>query len=418
MQHQLAALAKKLTSPAVIYLVALVLSRAGAIFLIPLYTRHLSQADYGALALAGTVVALVPTFASLSLTTAIQKFYFTERGESKSACVCNWTALSCLVFGLVLQALILWVAQTSASGLYSRSGASLVLWASIGSALTQIPSTFLRAKQRALAASGFPLIQFFASCAMGYYLVSVQQRGLQGAIEALFVSNALTGLAALIFVVSIRGSWSTLVLREALRFSLPFIPQVAANQLQGVFDRWALEGTGLKDELGRFALATQLMAPASMMVSAYNDATAPKFGAAFQGEGEKGLHHLVRSFEIKYALAGLVPSVVIALAVPLVAHIPLSPPLIDVKFYPAFGLLPVLAFTAVIDALYYPPINILFFAGKSTLIFYATLASGVLNVVLNLVLVTRWGLSGILVARVGSVAARTLLMRWFASRTA
>jgi len=93
----LSRLASLSRSPAAVYLAAVVLSRAGAFLLIPLYTRRLTLEEYGQYALFLTLLAFLSTFMSAGLLSAIPKAYFSEEdraeGKRRAAEVSRWLAL-------------------------------------------------------------------------------------------------------------------------------------------------------------------------------------------------------------------------------------------------------------------------------------------------------------------------------------
>src|SRR5579862_8778204 len=98
------------TGPAVIYLIASVLAKAGAFLLIPLYTRKLSREEYGDYALAQTLISILPTLLSLGLFSAVSRFYFegTDRiaARERVGGVARWLVLITLATALVLQVVI------------------------------------------------------------------------------------------------------------------------------------------------------------------------------------------------------------------------------------------------------------------------------------------------------------------------
>src|SRR5437868_1455976 len=69
-------LSKALGTTVVVYLIASVLSRAGSVLLVPLYTRKLTSAEYGTYGLIMSAVAILPSCWTLGLNAAISKVYF------------------------------------------------------------------------------------------------------------------------------------------------------------------------------------------------------------------------------------------------------------------------------------------------------------------------------------------------------
>lgn len=400
---------KRAVGAAGVYTLSSVLSRAGAIVLIPLYTRRLSLADYGDYALAQTVMQILPSVLSLGLVSAVARFFFEGRdvatAQARTAAVARAQILLSVAFAALLQAGVLLARPGGTTGLFGRWELSCMVWASAGGAIAAIPSAYLRVRQRPIATSLFQLGQFLCFTGAGILLVSVLGRGLRGSIEAAALAYVVNGLAAVVFVLrALKGPLRRDVLREALRFSLPFVPHYVASQSQLIADRWTMKGAGLAEALGGYSLASQLATPTSMLVGAWNDAVGPSFGEAYRTGGLPALAarywSWVRTFLVVAGGGSLLT----------VAGLPVVGLLVGDAFRHALWITPWLLCSIIIETLYYPSFDVLFFANRSGVIPFITALSTFLSVALNILLVPRYGVVGAIAARLCSMSVRSAVI--------
>src|SRR5690349_19047870 len=90
--------------PLAIYLGASILARVGSFVLIPLYTRKLTEAEYGEYALAQTIVNILPIFLTLGIFIAIPRYFYDgtkEESHAKAASVARWLLVLTAIGGVV-----------------------------------------------------------------------------------------------------------------------------------------------------------------------------------------------------------------------------------------------------------------------------------------------------------------------------
>jgi O-antigen/teichoic acid export membrane protein len=391
-----------------VYLTATVLSRLGGFVLIPLYTRGLTEGEYGDYSLAVSAIALLPVLLSLGLNSTIPKAFFGEAdpevatrrvgGLARAALVL--TAVGCLV-GVGVA-----VAVSRRSGLFAPWEASCVMAAVFGAMASSVPDAYFRARQRPVPAAAFQLAQFFLSVTAGVVLVRFFHRGLRGSLEALAVTNLVVGCVALAFIqLRLPGRADRTMLRTALAFSLPLIPHFVANWMQGAIDRWLLKSFGLTAQLGNYALASQLASPIVMIILAWNDTTSARLGEIFRDGGVTAMLRVRRRLYLGYVAIPIVFGMLLLAVRPLIVAV-----LGAGKFSAAARLLPLLVGSMVFEVLYYPSSNLLYFAGQTRAIAAVTLSSAALSVLLNVVMIPRWGVEGAIAARTSALVVRSLLI--------
>lgn len=396
-----------------IYLGAAGLAKGAAIVLVPIYTRQLESAAYADYMLVLTAIGMLSPVLSLGLANAVVRAYFDatpEEGTQKSASLARWLVVvtGALALGSQLVALLL---LGDGPGIGSRAVVSMVTWAAAGSGIGAVVPLYLKAARKPMWAAGIQLFQFISALSAGLVLVIVLDRGVRGAIEAACVASAAEGLVGLAFVFGyLRGAVQPGSLRAGLRFSLPLVPHVLANQLQGVADRWVFKALGLEPLLGRYAVATQLAAPVALVVGAHNDTAAASLGEVWRSSGRHGLAAALPRHFKAYALSAALPGLVLVTTIPLL-HFVVGP-----RFASGLVWLPALAAIAVIEALYYPSSNAIYYAAPNPRAIAAvTLSSGLLSLGLNVLLVPTLGVLGAVTARAVALSVRAAAM-WLVAR--
>ena len=404
----------RLKGPAAIYLLAGILTRVGFILLIPLYSRKLNPEQYGDYVLAQTALSVAPAFV-LGLPAALSRFYFDSPNRALSqgrvGGVAKLTIIVTLAVGGMTQGLILLLARASATGLFSRWSLTCVLVAAAGNVLALVPVQFLRDAQRPLAAVAFQLAEFLLILGTGIFLVSSLERGLEGSLEGLAITYAVLGLASIIFTYAFLGGRVSMELsKEALRFSMPYIPHYVANWVQGVADRWTMKLSGAGASLGPYSLGSQLSTPSSLVVNAWNLERGPRTGELYREGGLPAIRSNLRVIVRSYVAAAAVPSVV------LIAAIPVLRLYIGAKFYSALWYLPALLLISFIDALYHPFFQVVYYDSKSRWISTVTATSAVASIALSAVFVPLFGVWGAVLARGASTLVRTCSLGFAARR--
>lgn len=405
----LARLRRAARDPAAIYFLAAGISRAANFFLVPLYTRKLSPAEYGDYAFAQLIIAVLPIFLTCGLTAAVSRFYYdgadSEAGARRVGGIARWLVVITLVGTIVIQALVLTVGRRGQPGVGHAWELSCMLWAAEGGVIAGIPPIYLRARQSAMKAAAFQIGQFFAELLSSLILVGYLERGLRGAIEASAAAWTVQGCIGLGFVlVALRGSMTRQLLAEGLRFSLPFVPHRAGLHVMQTAERWVLKAVGMTSALGVYGLAVQVLAPATMAISAWNDANIPQMGESYRSGGIPRLRKEFRRTAASYLLVSAVPIAVMLGLLPVVSWI------VGDRFAGVIWQVPLLAGCLLLESLYYPAVNILFFTNRTGTIPAVTITAGAINLGLSVVLIPRIGIGGAILSRAVASLGRTLAM--------
>jgi O-antigen/teichoic acid export membrane protein len=398
-----------------VYVGAAALSRVGAIFLVPLYTRRLSEQEYGAYSLVVSIAALLPLLLTFGLTSVVGKLYFDAQTPADARARVGEVghrlmALSAGPALLFAGAGVLWW-PNGLLGLEGRWVALLVLGC-LGAAFSTVLETFFRASRAATSAVALQLFTFFSTASLGVYFVAYLNRGLGGAIEAIACASLMTGTFAVIFIFRLGRTNEPNFLSRWLPVSLPFVAHFIASWLLTMGDRWVLTAVGAEAKLGTYYLAVQMVSPALMLVATWNELDAARLGEQYRDQGISA----ARAGALRRTLVYFAVAVVGAVAVG--AGSLLLPLLVGPKFVSAATYVPALLVAHLFESQYFVPSNLLFYAGRTSFIPVVTVTAGLLNVALAFVLWPSLQITGLLTARVTASLFRSVLMAAFAGRFA
>jgi len=405
---------KSLAGRSLIYGFGSVLGRSITFLLLPLYTRFLTPADYGVVAVSGTITAVLGIILPFGLHGAVAKYYFADPSESTRARTNGTIAAAIAVAAFVVTIL----ADRFGNGLFTwlvpqvpfHPYVRLAIWTAFFSTFSLVPLALLQVQERATHYVTATLGSAVATAALIVYFVVVRGEGARGYLVAVCVS---TGVAALIYggimVRSLRITVDRRILWMALVFSLPLVPHGLASWVLDVSDRVLLERFVPAAAIGLYALGFQFGAIANTVAGSMNSAWVPFVykRVAEDGAGATGsLARLVSVFAIVLlgvglALATLGQDIVLMLMAP--------------AYRGAALIVPWIVCGYVFAGMYFVPANFLFVAERTSLIPVVTIAAGVLNVGLNLWLMPRYGVMAAAWTTLVSYAA-TLVFAWVAAQ--
>jgi O-antigen/teichoic acid export membrane protein len=397
-----------------IYLSTSVLSKGVSVLLIPLYTARLSPSAYGAYGLAQTFYWVLPSIATLSLSSAFARFFFDERDpalrDRRLAAIATPIILLAVI-GAILGEALLATSLSARSVALDTTSLRIVIWTCAAVAIGEIPSAYLRAAQQAMRYALYNLTTFALTAGSTAFFLLRLDLGLRGLLGGMLFGQAAGALISIVFTARTLGfRLDRVVFKEAVRYSAPLIPHTVGTSLMGGVDRWALEHYGFRDGLGQFTLAYQLTLPMQLASNAWNEASSPTFLGAWRDGGDVAARRALRGVVTGFLVAsgGMLLCVMAAL--------PVLRLFIRPAYHDAFTLVPLIGLTLVVGTLFSAFINVLFVKKNTTLIPILTLASVGIVVGFNALLVPRYGVYGAIAATGIAFACRTFLMYVFAQR--
>lgn len=236
------------------------LGKVAAFLMIPIYTTHLTPAEYGIAALLDLTSMVVGLFLGLGLTASTLRFYYEYPAESDRRDVVSTALLSSasiiLLTVLLLSAfspqLSLIVFKTSEYHAYL----TLSLWNLFFSATIEVPIALLRAQQRMVFFTVITFARLVCSLALNIILIVYLDWKVWGLLYSTFFTSAAVG--AIVTITTLRQvglRLSVPKLKAMLAYGLPIVPETLGMFVLHSSDQFFLQQYGTLASVGTYALA-------------------------------------------------------------------------------------------------------------------------------------------------------------------
>jgi O-antigen/teichoic acid export membrane protein len=408
--------ARRLLDRSAIYALGLLLLRGMSFLLIPLYTRYLDRAEYGIVAVAASVTAVLAVLGPLSLHGALARLYFdaTSGADRKRVAGALWVA-TILAAGLLTLLLDRLGEQWSAVLLPDvpfRPYIRLAIWTAFLTTFGLIPLNLLQIEERPGLYVKVTVAGALVTTLCIIWLVVARRMGAYGYLLGTLIGSALLAIPYALLaarMATLRLRWD--VTRAALVYSLPLVPHALAGWVLELSDRALLQRFVPLGELGLYSLGYQLASLLTMAATAINFAWTPYMYGVVRDRPDTAAAELGRM--TTYYVAVLCA---LALGVALlggdILRILTEPP-----YHSAYRVVPLVALGLLFSGLYLVPANLLFLRSKTGLIPFVTIAAGIVNVALLLSLAPRLGIMAGAWATAAGYGVMLLLV-WIAARSA
>lgn len=266
-----------------IYAATNFLQRGVTFLLLPLYTRYLSPADYGVLAVVTSVVSFIIAISTLGLSGSVSRFYFEYRDEPEAleiywGSIITFVALLSATSSLVLLALgdrlLAPVLGQVPFWPLMALGVLTAAFQPMATLFTNIMQTTERAKQFAR----FSLAQFAFSVTATLVCVVWLRWEVFGALAAtLLTAVVFYGVALLLLRDTFRVGIHRPYLVEALHYSLPLVPHVLAMLVASTSAKLMINGLIDPAAAGLYTLGLNLASALTILAASINRAYAPLY---------------------------------------------------------------------------------------------------------------------------------------------
>lgn len=264
-----------------IYMIPSILNRCISIFLVPLYTRVLSPADYGALDMMMVFMQLVSIIVGCNMFDGVARFYTPERDTAKKKVYAStglWFFLASL--SSVLAVYVIFAGPLS-KAVMGKEGFTLLfrlaaLYFTVNTLRTFVQNQ-LRFDLKSVPYVISCIINMFAVAALGVYLTYYLRLGLYGLLTAMLAAAAISLFYSLIHCVG--GTYifkfNPLLLKDMLTFSLPLMPATLSIYIGTFLGRFIIRYYLSLSALGLFGIAGKLAALTSLLVVGVPTALSP-----------------------------------------------------------------------------------------------------------------------------------------------
>ena len=276
---------RRLATTGAAYTAASIVSKVIAVVLLPLYTRHLSPADYGAAEVMFAAVVSASIIVRFGLIEAVLRFYYKDDEQPREVVASSfaglfWLSTAAMAIALPFAEPISRALLDVSPAEMERISATQLAQISIAGLWVLTMSEFLltmfRLEVRARAFYTTAIVYVLATIALTVFLVVVLDEGARGLLIGSYAAGAVTVL------VLIALQWRKLslrfdpaLLRRLFRFGLPTMPAEVSLYLLNFVDRLIILRTVGAAEAGLYSVAVKFAQAVNVLVRGFQLAWPP-----------------------------------------------------------------------------------------------------------------------------------------------
>ncbi len=405
---------KLLAKHSAVYSLGTFMQRIVALLLLPIYTRFLSPHDYGVKELVGLSADVIGILLASAISGAFYRFYFKydsceERNEVVSTALFTVGGIGLLaLLPLTMSAKMMAGAILDDPGLYHFFLIAFVsLWFQT---LNNISYNYLKANKQSVKFISISFVKMVMAISLNIYFVCFLKIGVMG----ILISNLITVIVMSLFLsfplfFRVGARFSKTKVTEMLRFGLPLIPSQFGAFIVHLSDRFFLKEYCSIADAGLYSLGYRFGAlPGSFISDPFNQIFQPRRLEVYkQKDSEYVFGRIFTYFLVLMLFAGLLVSVLTKELLMIMA---------DEQFWPAYQVVPLIVLATTIFSFHYH-LNIgIIIAKKTKFLAYVNFSNGALVLILNYLLIPRYGIFGAAWATIFAFIYKAVLTYYFSSK--
>lgn len=403
----------RLAQHSVIYGLGGLVSRFVALLLLPLYTRYLTPADYGAVETLVALAAILATILRLGIASAFFRFYFDSTDAAHRLRVVRtsfWFTMTMATLGLAVGLALAgqiseWLFDTDDRTTLVRM-AFVLLWAQMN--FEQITALF-RVEERAVAFTIATLANLVITVTATVVFVVVLDWGATGVVAGNFTGTLAVYAVLLVYRHEQLGlSLDRPLLRRMNRFGLPLVPSMLALWMLNFGDRFFILKLADASEVGVYSIGSRIASAMVLLLTAFRGAW-PAF--AFSIEDDERARRAY-SYVLTYLLfVASWAALALGLLAPWIVEWLTTP-----AFYDASDVVALLAFGAVAFGGFIVVSIGLGRTKRTQFNWVVTGSAAIVSVTLNLLLIPPYGIVGAGIANLCAFTVMFLGITWWSQR--
>ena len=256
-----------------IYAVGQILSRVASLLLLPLYTRVLTPADYGCVAILDLTAGILAVVLGAGMSSAVTRFHFDAEHEADRRRVW-WTGLIYLAGASAVLVVPMWLARGWIAdvtlGSEVADGAkfyTLALLTLVLGAFGEVFDAYLRVRKWSGIYILLSLSRLLINVALNVYFLVELRWGITGLLLGNLLALAING--TVIFAIFAwhegRASFDRAVARKLLAFGSPLIATAVLSMVIHEADRYFLRAYVDLNQVGIYSLAYKIGQAVNML---------------------------------------------------------------------------------------------------------------------------------------------------------
>jgi len=379
-----------------IYTAGQILTRATGFILIPVYTRYLTTEDYGIIGILEVFLGLMAVVLMFGTYPGQTRFYYDYKDDTKKVGELLFSINCFLIAAVASVCLLLTFFGEPLFGYFIQSSAVtfrpfiiVIIWTVFFSILNQLVVRFYIAAKEYTYCAILQFLNFLINTSFIVFFVVYLEGGALGKIKGALIGE---GIFCLLFYWPYAKRFVLKFdfkhVRYTLAFGLPLVFHVLAGALLNSIDRVILEKYVSLSEVGIYTLGYQMGLVMSVLVVSINRAWIPNYYDLMSQQKNDQAYEIRRAFYLWLTGIGAV-SLVGSLWSKEILVI-LTPE----NFHKSAQIVPVILFSYFIYGIYFFAVAPVFYYRKTGILPFTTGSAALMNIVLNLIFIPYFGISG------------------------
>lgn len=357
-------------------------------FLIPLYTRYLSPADYGILEMTTTLSIFLMPLMRMGIPGAVTRFYFDYRDSVEKLRNFITTVHQILSIGAVLLSLnvgivLFFIGDDLFGGIQFWPYMVLAIIVAGFSANNQLQKKLIQNRLESRLNLILQVIFAFSNIGITLLLVVVFDMGALGSLLASAMVTIGFHIQAQYYLrKDIKGTYTPAMAKESFNYGIGILPHHLAINSGPLITKAILANVASLALLGVFSISLRFVAPLVIVATSLNTVLVPQYNENRIEGNSENVHRLIRQI----LLVSFVAYTLFVFIIPFLMKWSLPE-----TYYPSIPMIPILAIAFVGRTLYHVSIAEVFYMKKTRFISIITIVGTGINVLVCILLVEKYG---------------------------
>jgi O-antigen/teichoic acid export membrane protein len=368
-----------------------VINSAMPFFLLPILTRYLTPEDYGVVSMFGVLVSIIAPFTGLSIHGAIGRIYYEKDTVDIKEYIAN--CLYILMFSTALVSIVFYFFSELIAKIASVPVKMLwmVIVISFAQFITRIVLTLWQVQVKPVQYGIYQISQTALDMLLSIILVVFIGLTWKGRIYAnlmTFLIFTIVGLITLSKNKWLEFSYNRSYIKHALSFGIPLIPHALGGVIMTMTDRVFITNMVGIETTGVYTVGYQIGMIINLLATSFNQAYIPWLYAKLKENIMSSKRKIVKLTYTYYIII-----ILMAISLSIIAPTFLNY-FVGKKFSQSSIYATWIAIGYAFNGMYLMVTNYMFYAQKTSYLAGVTFISALLNIVLNYVLISKYGAIG------------------------
>lgn len=392
---------RKVLKGASMYSLGDVLVKASGFILLPIYTRILTPTDYGIVGYLQVFSQILVVVFGFGFHGAQTRYYFEHHDdETLGSFLFTINSTTIVAFFVLCLPLIIigslygWAIGSENIAFHPFINVSLI--AVLLSVLNNNMTSSLTMRQNFLGATLVNIFTFLFSTSLTIFCVVYLKQGAFGRIAGNALGLGIVFLTCYLFLYAkqFKPKFSIEALKYAVGFGFPIVIHLLMGIIHSSIDRIMLEHYLPISELGIYTLGISVATVLQMFVTAFNQAYQPSYFKLMESGTDSRERNIVKTFKIWLGLLTLATCIGIVIGGPFLMIYA------GEQFGEVSSIFPYLLLSVYAGGFYYFFSAPIFFYKKTHYLPIVTGSSAIINIIMNTLLIPRYGINGASIATI------------------